>query len=282
VLASARAAGRIGLPMRSVRLVNPLSWHAHRRIRMIAPHSMGSRPHPPRVSSLWARRASSLVAIGCGLVLVIIACASDRETAALEAARAEARVANSSCAGCHENEATDLDASRHHGGLAHAVGCLDCHFEHPVGLDGERLASTTKARCEDCHPEAAAEFRLPFAHPLGTTIGCTSCHAAHGLPPREQRRHEREEACVACHIEKRGPFVFPHEGDKTQQCLSCHEPHGSPNRRLLTHADSRSLCFSCHEILEDVHVQNPGSIFRECLHCHTQVHGSNWDGNLFR
>ena len=219
------------------------------------------------------------IAAGAILSLVAAACASDREMAE---ARAAVRAADAACSSCHAREAEQLDAARHHGGLRRALACLDCHLPHSSGAEDGVAPAGFKARCEDCHPDALAEFRLPFAHPLGPSIACTSCHSPHGLPPREERRRAREEACVGCHTEKRGPFVFPHEGDDTQGCLSCHEPHGSPNRRMLTHASSSDLCFSCHELLEKLHTQEPGSIFRQCLNCHTEIHGSNWSAEFYR
>ena len=213
------------------------------------------------------------------LALLAAACASSRE---LLESRAAAREANAACAACHADAAQELEAARNHAGLSRAVGCLDCHFAHQLEADGGLGPAELRQSCEDCHAEVVAEFALSFAHPLGTAVECTSCHPPHGLPPRELRRHVREEACVACHLEKRGPFVTPHEADKVMACLSCHEPHGSPNRRLLTHPDSRTLCFSCHEIIDEVHIQDPGSVFRDCLNCHTEIHGSNWSGELFR
>jgi DmsE family decaheme c-type cytochrome len=143
------------------------------------------------------------------------------------------------------------------------------------------------ARCEDCHREVQAEFAMPFRHPLdagslGAASGCTSCHPPHGLAGLRARDHLRRDACLECHRELAGPFLFEHEGSRERLCLSCHEAHGSPNRRLLTHADSRSLCSSCHMNLEDIHIQNPGSSFRNCLLCHTEIHGSDWDRELRR
>jgi len=34
--------------------------------------------------------------------------------------------------------------------------------------------------------------------------------------------------------------------------------------------------------LEDIHVEDPGAAIRDCLLCHTEVHGSNWDRSFFR
>lgn len=184
---------------------------------------------------------------------------------------------DSGCLTCHQQAGEDQRSSGLHRGAGGSPGCLVCHAPHAVGEP-----APPPVPCASCHALAAAEFELPFAHPLGATLTCTSCHPPHGLEPRELRAHLRREACVDCHREYAGPFQFHHEGSHLDQCLSCHLPHGSHNRRLLSHADSRSLCFSCHLLLGDEHRQNPGSLFRECLQCHVAVHGSHWDRELRR
>jgi DmsE family decaheme c-type cytochrome len=182
------------------------------------------------------------------------------------------------CSACHADEAREVRVSHLH--RANEQGCLFCHSPHAAG-EGSGPAGS-HAGCPDCHASVLAQFAQPFNHPLGSTISCTSCHPPHGMARRALREHVRHEACVECHIEKEGPFLFGHEGDRALLCLSCHEPHGSSNPRLLTHHDSRTLCHSCHINLEDIHVENPGAVFRDCLLCHTEIHGSNWDRTFFR
>jgi predicted CXXCH cytochrome family protein len=105
----------------------------------------------------------------------------------------------------------------------------------------------------------------------------------HGLSGGAERIFVRTEACIECHAEQGGPWVYEHEGDRNLGCISCHEHHGSSNRRLLTYAEPRLMCMSCHPLLSDLpHAQNPGSPFRSCLKCHTEVHGSNIDALLLR
>lgn len=192
------------------------------------------------------------------------------------------------CGRCHADVADELLASPLHraGG---SEGCDTCHAPHrpAVGADGDAADSELgpaelTATCEDCHAEVAAEFRLPFAHPLERIEGCTACHEPHGGTRREQREDLRHHRCEECHNEVAGPYVFHHEGDRTRGCISCHTPHGSANRRLLTYADTRGLCMSCHLLLDGAHISNPGSIYNDCLHCHVAVHGSNWDGDFLR
>lgn len=208
--------------------------------------------------------------------LVVLACTAPRE---LAIDWSGVRGPDSACLDCHVDQGRDALAYGHHRDGEGGLGCLECHTPHPNRGEGPTQIVAT---CEQCHAEVMAEFRLPFSHPLPRDGGCLICHPPHGDAPRRLREQVREEACVGCHLEMRGPFLFVHEGDRNRACTSCHLPHGSPNRRLLTHADTRSLCMSCHVDLENSHVQNPGSVFRNCLRCHTEVHGSNWDREFFR
>ncbi len=224
------------------------------------------------VRSPGGRRRALLVVGALGVL--VCACAIGNEPAA----PAVLSGPSEACGACHEQAAVDVRRSLEH---RSGEGCFSCHRPHAGPGEGQGPAGTS-ASCEDCHAAERAEFFLPFHHPLENGIECTSCHPPHGLEPRRLREHLRFDACVECHREYRGPYMFEHEGDRNLLCLSCHLPHGSPNRRLLTHAESRMLCQSCHANLEDIHRQNPGSIFRDCLTCHTEIHGSNWDRELFR
>jgi DmsE family decaheme c-type cytochrome len=213
---------------------------------------------------------------------LVLSCAVERESPAAGVQDGE----DSGCAACHAEEARDTHAFRAHRSLG--GGCLACHTAHGDSVAGDdgipRLESKVHVNCQDCHAEVEEQLRLPFRHPVGAESAnrCAICHSPHGGTTRELREHLRHDACVACHLEKAGPFLFAHDGDRTLQCLACHEPHGSSNPRLLTHHDSRSLCHSCHMNLEDVHREDPGAVFRECLQCHTEIHGSNWDREFFR
>jgi len=212
------------------------------------------------------------------LLLFALACAAGREESL--ASLAASAGPDAACVDCHLDAASDLHRTRHHAGLNGGLGCLTCHTPHREG--GGRGPSELRASCASCHADVLAEFNLPFAHPLDRFVTCTSCHPAHGGSRQAVQHQTRLDRCTECHLEFAGPFIYPHEGSARMGCISCHEPHGSGNRRLLTHADQRSLCFSCHENLELLHVQNPGSVFRECLSCHTEIHGSNWDRDLYR
>jgi len=55
-----------------------------------------------------------------------------------------------------------------------------------------------------------------------------------------------EEACLKCHSDKRGPFVYEHAPVRVDGCETCHMPHGSTNSRLLRRPVVFTLCLECH------------------------------------
>jgi DmsE family decaheme c-type cytochrome len=189
--------------------------------------------------------------------------------------------ADEACLSCH---APDIRAQRwsvHGRRGAGGIGCGGCHSPHdPAGFDGNLGPSRLLHVCGDCHADVEAQFLLPYTHRPGTAVECTSCHDPHLGSSRELESHLRREACIACHLEYRGPYTYEHEGDERLACMSCHEAHGSGNRRMLTFPDSLSLCLSCHSNLDDHDLAFP--IWHECLNCHTEVHGSRWDRALLR
>ena len=107
---------------------------------------------------------------------------------------------------------------------------------------------------------------------------CTDCHNAHGTLQRPLLRKTNWEACVACHTEKRGPWVFEHAAVKIEGCTICHTPHGSVTRMLLTRREDRFTCLECHVDPFAANVPHGRLGFQtrgECVRCHATIHGSN-------
>ena len=113
-------------------------------------------------------------------------------------------------------------------------------------------------------------------------MGCSDCHNPHSARPKVRDRELRERACVRCHTEYRGPFVFAHQAGRSDGCVVCHTPHGSSNRRLLTHHNTQQNCLQCHADFPVFHDQTSGAVFTNCLSCHTEIHGSNHSRYFFR
>lgn len=165
------------------------------------------------------------------------------------------------------------------------LACISCHRIHPerfaaFGL----LKQDANLLCADCHGLAAAEFKKPFHHPvLQGAMRCIDCHDAHLEDSfRAIPNTERQNACLDCHSEKRGPFVFEHLAVRANSCQSCHQPHGSVHARMLKRSQEHQLCLECHSMTAGIAGSQPPAFhdirsprFRNCTICHREIHGSN-------
>ena len=202
------------------------------------------------------------------------------------------------CLKCHD---TNTDRISRHSGM-HAntaqVNCLVCHSIHSAAaLTPHLLAKPEISLCNTCHTTQVASFRnKPYAHRIGRGgMGCVSCHEPHGRPAKESLRlttSNETAPCLSCHSDKRGPFVFNHPSvsASTDGCLTCHEPHGSNNPKQLKRANVFQLCIECHSpTTTHTFGSQPPSFhnlqtarYQNCTTCHTAVHGSNRDPQLFK
>jgi len=199
----------------------------------------------------------------------------------LEPTKQEPTRADAACVKCHDGSLEPplrWTCSEHR---AENVACVACH--DPNARRGKTLVAEDPALCLKCHPDTAAEFRLPSRHRvLEGFLGCNDCHDPHGNEAGFHRFELTRDACLKCHPEKRGPFVFEHMAGNLEGCIVCHRPHGSQGPRLMDHRETRMLCLSCHPDVPTSHEQKPGSIYRECLRCHVEIHGSDVDRKYFR
>jgi DmsE family decaheme c-type cytochrome len=91
------------------------------------------------------------------------------------------------------------------------------------------------------------------------------------------------ETCYTCHAEKRGPFLWEHAPAR-EDCSICHQPHGSIHTALLN-TRGPWLCQQCHlgshssAAFDGTGIPPQGTrlqmLGKNCLNCHSQVHGSN-------
>jgi len=190
---------------------------------------------------------------------------------------------NGSCLNCHEQGDQLLWAGSAH--QQENLACSDCHSAHRQP-EPSASASAGDERCLACHTRVRAELRLPSHHPIAEgEIPCTDCHNPHGgLGEAALHQVTLNDNCFSCHQEKRGPMLWEHP-PVAEDCSLCHRPHGSVHDRLLT-ARGPALCQQCHAAAFHPSLPygaeglpaggaNANLLGKNCLNCHSQVHGSN-------
>lgn len=205
------------------------------------------------------------------------------------------------CLMCHD---TATDKISHRTGMhavSEQVNCLTCHAVHSHQRSAKLVAKPQLQLCGSCHSQAAQIKNKPYAHRLDRGgMACSTCHEPHGRPSTNPRAlassdHLRttragEPACLNCHAEKKGPFVFAHGAGEAGDCTSCHDAHGSNNPKQLKRATVMQVCIECHSPIGTAtlgsqppsfhNLTNPR--FQNCTTCHVAVHGSNRDPQLLK
>ncbi len=176
------------------------------------------------------------------------------------------------CLKCHAESSSKFMAGPH--GKA-SLDCTTCHSVHAAKTNPNLLKSGSTKSCLACHEDVFAKFNLNERHRLQEGIlGCTTCHNPHEPETSERLGGFKQEACLKCHTDKGGPFLYEHGASRVEGCTVCHESHGSPNRHMLTYQSTADLCFSCHTFAPQWH-----KYFDEktsnCTSCHSTIHGSN-------
>lgn len=105
---------------------------------------------------------------------------------------------------------------------------------------------------------------------------------------------ETEQACLQCHADKRGPFVYEHGAVRVDGCETCHSPHGSTNAKMVRRPAVFTLCLECHNGRGNSGRQADGvqrqssshnmadPRYQNCTTCHVRIHGSNADQKYLR
>jgi len=198
--------------------------------------------------------------------------------------RMSPREATKECLSCHYKSQHALTQGSTHD--ARNVTCVDCHSVHSAKSEhGHLKGETATATCAQCHQDKAAKMQRSGHMPVREgKMDCETCHDPHGSTNVKLLRggSTLNEACLRCHAEKRGPFLWEHS-PVSEKCTSCHDPHGSSNSRMLVTKETM-LCQRCH--VGTRHPATPydgaalaaGSnrlINRGCINCHQTIHGSN-------
>ena len=192
-------------------------------------------------------------------------------------------VQNAMCLGCHEGDAGFAWHGSNHD--FDSVSCAGCHRSH-TARDPVLATSTQAEVCFDCHAQQRTQSMKPYAHPVRQgKMACGGCHSTHGETTETLFvRQTLNDTCYDCHAEKRGPYLWEH-APVPEDCGSCHNPHGSNHPGMLS-MRGPMLCQSCHSqsghpsLPQDASGLPSGTpsqylLGRNCMNCHTQVHGSN-------
>jgi DmsE family decaheme c-type cytochrome len=206
--------------------------------------------------------------------------------------------AMNTCLTCHARDFYKINVRRSTHSL-NDVSCTSCHSIHKSPDQRFLLAKTQRDLCYGCHQDVRAQFDMPFKHRVNEGfMNCTDCHNPHGAfaptwrmndtPRMVTQANGNQEACLKCHADKRGPFMFEHPPVRVEGCEICHYPHGSTNARLLVRPVTFTLCLQCHNGADSFGDRNNGITqlspsshnlldprYQRCTTCHVRIHGSN-------
>jgi DmsE family decaheme c-type cytochrome len=207
-------------------------------------------------------------------------------------------VRNAQCLTCHESGMRmNWQGSTHD---RNDIACTNCHTLHKA-KDPVLVKMTQPEKCFTCHAEQRAESYKYSHHPIREgKVVCSDCHNPHGAvgDTKLLKEFTVNETCYTCHADKRGPLLWEHQPVR-ENCINCHNPHGSNQPRLMVE-QLNFLCSSCHSAQSNnsggafggshsIPFRGPGNGFfnsalanqRQCLNCHSQVHGSNSPAGAF-
>ena len=208
------------------------------------------------------------------------------------------------CLECHGKDLSRAEIRRSSHSQSDIV-CSNCHSIHKSPAPKFLLAKKQTDLCYTCHAAVRAQFSMPFKHRVNEGfVQCTDCHNPHGAAAPTWRMSQRpqmvgqalanEEACLKCHSDKRGPFVYEHTAVRGDGCETCHQPHGSMNPKLLRRPVIFTVCLECHNGAGNFGRQGDGiptqsashnmaePRFQNCTTCHVRIHGSNSDRLFLR
>lgn len=190
----------------------------------------------------------------------------------------------SKCRACHDDSKhiAFWDLSKH---KTAGLSCDNCHSSHAGGH--KNLKASPPELCYGCHRDIRSQANKQSHHPIREgKVSCSDCHDPHGTFGQKMVKADVvNELCYKCHADKRGPFMWEHPPVE-ENCMVCHTPHGSNHSKLMVRKTPQ-LCQSCHDWSR--HPGTPYTQFesftgpsisnkmvgRNCLNCHTNVHGTN-------
>lgn len=187
------------------------------------------------------------------------------------------------CVLCHSQQPATIATE---GGLHEsAVGCQDCHVEHPpTGTGAIPECSMCHAGsahyeledCSSCHSDAHAPLKLVLQGDI--TEPCLTCHPQQGEETSQHPSVHADVACNFCHMEHRQiPSCLDCHGKHTEDmvfedCKTCHPAHMPLNVTYPNEVPSH-YCGSCHGEAYDVLAANTTMHHDlSCAFCHRNIH----------
>jgi len=194
-------------------------------------------------------------------------------------------------------------------------GCESCHGDSSkhvasranppaIVFKGKNISPVAQRNeaCLTCHTSTARMNWQGSAHEVNDKA-CTDCHTLHASKDPILVRATQSEKCFTCHVRQRNESLkFSHHPMREGKviCSDCHNPHGGSNEPRLMKERMQFLCSSCHSGTGNSHGgafggggsipnRGPGTNKtvsylgnqRDCLNCHSQVHGSNSPAGAF-
>ncbi|RMF47274.1 MAG: DmsE family decaheme c-type cytochrome [Deltaproteobacteria bacterium] len=241
---------------------------------------MSERPYRKPTRRLWKVLP---------LVLLLTACATGairERILTLPVIEGATYVGADTCAGCHEEISSSMDATVH-GRLADfevmgaEKGCESCHGPGSLHVDSgdaskilyfDRLtADETAAVCTKCHSDGNLMDWAHGEHALAD-LSCGDCHSIHAPEAAGSLKQNDPALCYSCHQEQQAKMNLPsHHPVKEGKmgCNSCHNPHGE----LATDEQARDLCLNCHSRYQGPFVFEHAPVEEGCNTCH-DPHGA--------
>ena len=173
------------------------------------------------------------------------------------------------------------------------------HAQVPAGQKADASCATAAT------PASARSLKCPRKHRVNEGfMECSDCHNPHGAFAPTWRMSDRpahggagvgqRRACLKCHVDKRGPFVYEHPPVRVEGCEICHFPARLDQRRACcggrwclrcawdattaaasgTRNNGVPIQTSQHNLLDPR--------YQHCTTCHVRIHGSNTDEYFLR
>jgi len=214
-----------------------------------------------------------------------------------------------SCIPCHQ-ESMPLSAmaifQTPHGALndpAAPFGQLQCESCHGPGKDHARSqrgggsvppaivfgvgaktsASEQNRVCLGCHLTGARLGWPGSTHDM-QDVPCAACHQIHRDIDRVFDSLAQQEACFACHANRRADFMRTSNHPLrfgSMACSNCHNPHNGNNVSLLREATVNETCYTCHAEKRGPFLWEHAPVSENCTFCH-RPHGSNHTAMLIK